>query len=34
MKTDWLVVRIPPLAWGTFAILVGTAAAITTVLLL
>jgi hypothetical protein len=33
MKTDWLVVRIPPLAWGTFAILVGTAAAIATVLL-
>lgn len=34
VKTDWLVVRIPPLAWGTFAILAGTVAAIATVLLL
>ena len=34
MKTDWLVVRIPPLAWCTFAILAGTVAAIATVLLL
>jgi hypothetical protein len=34
MKTDWLVVRISSLAWGTFAILTGTVAAIATVLLL
>ena len=34
MKTDWLVVRIPPMIWGTLAILTGTVAAIATVLLL
>jgi hypothetical protein len=33
MKTDWLVVRISPLAWASLAVLTGTIAATVMVLL-
>jgi hypothetical protein len=33
MKTDWLVVRMPPMAWAWLAVLTGTMAAIVMVLL-